>query len=274
MKSVDLPLCVLACNINVRCGDQASFDLLAAGYSAFVLPIDPDFQPALSIDVSVNDKGTGWSMSCENTAITCIDRYDLIYEFEKFITERVQLMRANLFFVHGAALSIADRCVVISGKSGCGKSSLAWFMTHNGFEYLSDELSPVNPDFLLVEPYPHALCMKNEPLTEPVLPESTLFTEGTIHVPAFELPARAVEQACPLSFLVFIDKGRHGQDLAWGRIGGAESAARLYSNGLNHLSHHGDGLPVVASIGSRVPSYLMSGGTVEERAQVVKSLFN
>lgn len=274
LNSINLSLCILRCNLNVRCGNQASFDLLTAGYSAFVVPQDPNVQTALTIDVSVDDETDGWTLACEQMAIRCIDRYDLIYEFEKFVTERLQLMRANLFFVHGAALSIADRCVVISGKSGCGKSSLAWFMTHNGFEYLSDELSPVNPDSLDVEPYPHALCMKNEPLTEPALPESTQYTEGTIHVPAFELPARALQQPCPLSFLVFIDKAGHGQGLTWRKIGNAESAARLYSNGLNHLSHRNAGLSAVASIASKVPSFLMSGGTVEERAQVVRNLFD
>ena len=57
-------------------------------------------------------------------------------------------------------------------------------------------------------------------------------------------------------------------------IGSAESAARLYSNGLNQLSHRGDGLPVAVGMASGVSSYLMSGGTVEERAQAIRDIFD
>lgn len=273
MKSFEFLLRVLGCDIVVRCGDEASSDLLRECYSAFLLPAETEFLPALSYDVSLTGHANGWTMRRDETAIHCQDSYDLIYEFEKDMTERVQLMRADLFFIHGAALSVAERCVIISGESGSGKSSLAWFMSHNGFDYLSDELSPINPAVLQVEPYPHALCLKNKPLSEPALPDSTQYTEVTLHVPAYELPIRALDRPCPLSFLIFIDGSLNGRDLVVRAIGNAESAARLYSNGLNQLSHQGDGLPVVVDIASRVSSYLMSGGTVEERAHAIRNLF-
>jgi hypothetical protein len=274
LKSFELLLQVLSCAIVVRCGDEASSDLLRECYSAFLLPADAKILPALCYDVSPVGHANEWTMRCDGTAIRCHDSYDLIYQFEKDMTERVQLLRSDLFFIHGAALSEAERCVIISGESGSGKSSLAWFMSHNGFDYLSDELAPIDPVLLQVEPYPHALCLKNKPLSEPALPDSTRYTEVTIHVPAHELPTRALERPCPLSFLVFIDASLNGQDLAFREIGCAESAARLYSNGLNQLAHQGDGLPVAASVARGVSSYLMSGGTVEERAQAIRGLFN
>ena len=274
MKSFEFSLRVLSCDIAVRCGDEASSDLLRECYSAFLLPAETEIRPALGYDVSISGHANGWILRRDEIAIRCHDSYDLIYEFEKDMTERVQLLRANLFFVHGAALAVAERCVIISGESGSGKSSLAWFMSHNGFDYLSDELAPVDPAVLHVEPYPHALCLKNKPLSEQALPDSTQYTEGTIHVPAYELPTRALDRPCPLSFLIFIDGTLNGRDLVVRAISSAESAARLYSNGLNHLSHQGDGLPVVVDMASGLPSYLMSGGTVEERAQAIRDLFD
>ena len=274
LKSCELHLRVLSCDIAVRCGDEASSDLLRECYSAFLLPKETEIGPALGYDVSISGHANGWTLRRDEIATRCHDSYDLIYEFEKDMTERVQLLRANLFFVHGAALAVAERCVIVSGASGSGKSSLAWFMSHNGIDYLSDELAPVNPTLLHVEPYPHALCLKNKPLSEPVLPESTQYTDVTIHVPAYELPTRALDRPCPLGFLIFIDATLNGRALVVRSIGSAESAARLYSNGLNHLSHRGDGLPVVVDVASAVPSYLMSGGTVEERAQAIRDLFD
>ena len=274
MNSLELQLRILKCDIAVRCRDETSSDLLRECYSAFLLPAETEFLAALAYDVSPAGNANGWKMRCEETAIHCHGSYDLIYEFEKDMTERVQLMRPDLFFIHGAALSVAERCVIISGESGSGKSSLAWFMSHNGYDYLSDELAPVDPNSLQVEPYPHALCLKDAPLSEPELPDSTRYTEVTIHVPAYELSTRATERPCPLGFLIFIDESSKGRNLTLHAIGSAESAARLYSNGLNQLSHRGDGLPVVAGMAKRVTSYLMSGGTVEERAEAIQELFD
>ena len=213
LKSFKLLLRVLSCDIAVRCGDEASSDLLRECYSAFLLPAETEFLPALVYDVSPAGHPNGWTMRCDETAIHCRDSYDLIYEFEKDMTQRVQLLRPDLFFIHGAALSVAERCVIISGASGSGKSSLAWFMSHNGFDYLSDELAPVDPAVLHVEPYPHAVCLKNEPLSEPALPDSTQYTDATIHVPAYELPTRASDRPCSLGLLIFIDASLNGQDL-------------------------------------------------------------
>ena len=274
MKSSEILLRVLSCDIAVRCADEASSDLLRECYSAFLLPADTEFLPALGYKVCLAGHANGWTMRCDETAIRCHDSYDLIYEFEKDMTERVQLLRPDLFFIHGAALSVAERCVIISGESGSGKSSLAWCMSHSGFDYLSDELAPVDPAVLHVEPYPHALVLKNTPLSEPALPASTQYTEATLHVPAYELSTRALDRPCPLSFLIFIDGSLNGRDLVVRTISSAESAARLYSNGLNQLAHRGHGLPVAVGIASGVSSYLMSGGTVEERAQAVRYLFD
>ena len=265
---------VLSRDVAVRCSDKSAITLLRECYSAFLTPGDAKSLPALAYDVSLIGHASGWMLSCGETTIECQDAYDLIYEFEKDVTKRLQLLRDDLFFVHGAALSVAERCVIISGESGSGKSSLAWCLSHRGFEYLSDELAPIDPSTLAVEPYPHALCLKAKPLCGPALPDSTQYTAASKHIPAYELPTRALDQSCPLSFLVFIDKVLNARDLVVRGIGNAESAARLYSNGLNQLSHPGEGLPIVAAIASAVPSYLMSGGTVENRAQAVRDLFD
>jgi len=265
---------VLRCDVFVHCGDKSASTLLRECYSAFLIPGEEKAGPALSYEVSPGDRSGGWMLSCGETQIPCRDSYDLLYEFEKDMTERLQLLRADLFFVHGAALARAERCVIISGESGSGKSSLAWCLSHSGFQYLSDELAPIDPSTLDIEPYPHALCLKTEPLCAPVLPASTQHTIASKHVPAYELPARAADQVCPLSFVVFIDTVLNGRELFVRRIGNAESAARLYSNGLNQLAHAGDGLPLVAAVARAVPSYLMSGGTLEERARAVRELFD
>lgn len=258
----------------MRCADEGSSRLLRECYSEFVQAAMSSGSTVLRYDISPTSDDPSWTVQCNDREMHCRNSYELIYEFEKDMTQRVQLLRTDLFFIHGAALASGERCVVISGASGSGKSSLAWCMSHSGFDYLSDELAPIDPCKLQIEPYPHALCLKNAPLSGPALPDSTLYTAATIHVPARELRTRPLDQPCPLSFLVFIDETVTGRDLVTRSISRAESAARLYANGLNQLSHPGEGLPVVASMARGMPAHRMSGGTVTERARAIQKLFD
>ena len=272
MTGFNLRLGILNCSVAVRCADELSCRFLRECYSAFLSAPDKRIRVDLAYDVTPARSSDGWTIRSAQTLINCRSSYELLYEFEKDMTQRVQLLRPDLFFVHGAALSAGDRCVVISGASGSGKSSLAWFMSYNGFEYLSDELAPVDPDSHRIQPYPHALCLKNPPLSEPELPESALHTEATIHVPAYELSARAPDRPGALALLVYIDGTGDGAAMQLHELEHAESAARLYANGLNQLAHANSGLAVVAEISRNVASYLVSGGSVEQRARGIQRL--
>jgi len=50
------------------------------------------------------------------------------------MTECVQLLRADLLLIHGAALSVAERCATASVESGSGKSPLACLMSRDGID--------------------------------------------------------------------------------------------------------------------------------------------
>lgn len=263
---------VFACDIGVHCHDRASFELLRECYSAFLGEPDSDSTSDLAYEISPSDDAGGWVLRFDGNPTNCPDSADLLYDFEKTMTMRLQILRADLFFVHAAVMSINDRCALISGASGSGKSSLAWTLSHMGFDYLSDELAPVDPARMQVEPYPHALCLKTKPVSGPSLPKSTIYTPVTMHVPAYELPNHPHERPCPIGVLVFIDHSRNGRNLEIAAISSAAASARLYSNGLNQLAHTGQGLPVATSIAANMPSYLISGGTVDERSLAIRDL--
>ena len=273
MKIFTCAFRVLGCKITVRCEDQASFDLLRECYSAFLQEPSSISRAELVCQISLSEGDDGWLLQCEDGRIHCLNTADLLYDFEKTMTLWIQRQRTELFFTHAAALSLDDRCVVISGASGSGKSTLAWSLCHQGFAYLSDELAPIHPTLMHVEPYPHALNLKNEPLAGPSLPRSTIRTNATMHVPAYELHGHSLDQPCRIGAMLFIDSSRNGFSLETRQISSAEAAARLYSNGLNQLANIGDGLPAATRIARSVPSVLVTGGTVEERGSAVQHLF-
>jgi hypothetical protein len=85
------------------------------------------------------------------------DADGLLFHLDKDLTIALQLQRADLFFLHAAVVALDDRAVVLSAPSGTGKSTLALALLENGFDYLSDELAPIDVQRLTVHPFPHAL---------------------------------------------------------------------------------------------------------------------
>lgn len=263
---------MLGCNVVVKCEDQASTKLIREAYSAFLNAPGPDLAETLRCRITRSDHNNGWDLLCETDVVQCPDTADLLYYFEKSMTLWIQSKRPELFFTHAASLSINDQCVVIVGASGSGKSSLAWSLGNLGFQYLSDELAPIHPTRMHVEPYPHALCLKTKPISGPSLPRSTIHTSATMHVPAYELMVHSIERPCQIGALVFIDSYRNGRSMELKAISSAEAGARLYANGLNQLAHIGDGLPAATRIAKSAPSISISGGTVEERSFAIRKL--
>lgn len=93
-----------------------------------------------------------------------------------------------------------------------------------------------------------------------------------MQVPAYELPNRTLERPCPVGVLIFINSSRNGRQLKMDTISSAEAAAGLYSNGLNQLAHTGYGVPVATCAARGVPSFFITGGTVEERSRAIQDL--
>ena len=61
------------------------------------------------------------------------------------ITRLNGISTTNLVF-HAAALAFADSGIILCGQSGSGKSSLAAWLTANGFQYLTDEVISLPTD--------------------------------------------------------------------------------------------------------------------------------
>ena len=102
---------------------------------------------------------------------------------EKTLTIELQRHRPELFFLHAAVVSAKGRCVVIAGESGAGKSTLCWDLCNAGFKCMSDELAPVDLDTMQVEAYPHAICLNRIVEHMPALPNETIRTDSTMHIP-------------------------------------------------------------------------------------------
>lgn len=264
-----LHLRVLEVGIRVRTPDPYSYGLLLKGYSAFLTDADlvPDLDYAV---VSLQDAGFDLLLNGELVE-SAVDEYELLYFFEKHMTMEVQKRRQDLLFMHAAALEYDGRVLLLVAPSGSGKSTTTWALLNNGCRYLSDELAPIHLDTLRVHPYPHALCLKADPPEPFGLPEETLRTSYTLHVPVEYLPGALCPQPAPLEAIFFLRYDPAVGDPAVKPISRGEAGARIYSNALNLLAHARYGLDAAVKVANHSRCFELVSSDLQKTCALIKS---
>lgn len=196
---------------------------------------------------------------------------DLLFLLEKDLTVELQKRRADCFFMHAAAVEWNGGCYLLAAESGGGKSTTTWGLVHHGFRYLSDELSAIDLETMMVLPYPHAICLKQLPPPNYPLPEVALHLGRTIHVPTSALPSSLVAAPRRLRGVFFV---KHSPDLgspAIHSVGRAEAAARIYVCALNALAHENRGLDASVRIAEHAHCFALSAGDLAQTCALIRS---
>lgn len=235
-----IQLSVLDCNIRVDCRDSRAESLIAANYGWFRRETK---EPQLHYLISRDKTSQGFVITRDGVEpVVAADDGKFLFLIEKDMTIELQKLRRDLYFLHGAAVGFAGRAFLLVAPSGGGKSTTTWGLLHQGFHYLSDELAPVSLESMEVHPYPHAICLKKKPPKPYPLPDRTLYTSRTMHVPAKFLPSEVIRGPIPLIAIFFLQQRPQSSAPAIEPISKAEAAARLFANALNPLAHKGEGL--------------------------------
>ncbi len=262
---------ILGLHIRVACPDPALREIVVLNFGAMVAA---DESPPADLEYRVSTHETQTSIAlirAGEPALAADTPGDFLYLLEKDITVELQKRRPDLFFLHSAAVDWNGECYLLAAESGSGKSTTTWGLLHHGFRYLSDELSPVDLDSMMVFPYPHALCLKQLPAADYRLPDAALRLGRTIHVPAQALPGAPVIGPRPLRGVLLV---KHCPDLrrpTMRPISSAEAGARLYVAALNALAHANRGLDAAVSIAERVPCFAVSTGDLAMTCGLIRS---
>jgi len=246
---------------------------LVGNFGAMASP-EEDSPPDMEFSVTSGETSASLSLVQRGQAAQAtVDSSDLLFLLEKQITVELQRRRADLFFLHAAAIVLRGRVCLLAAESGGGKSTTTWGMLHHGFDYLTDELSPVDTRSMRVFPYPHAICLKRQPPDSYPLPPSAMHLGRTIHIPASSLPSATVSEPRPLG-AVFLLKYQPDLPAPEVRaIGPAEAGARLYTNALNALAHTDHGLDAVARIAEHVPCFSVSSAALPPTCRQIRAAF-
>ena len=196
------------------------------------------------------------------------DEGEFLYALEVDSTIAVQRIRKDLYFLHAAVAEVDGKAYLLVAKSGGGKSTTLWGLLHHGWRYLSDELAPIDLSTMCVQAYPRALSLKRHPPAYP-LPEATLETPRTLHVPVEQLPAVSKLESCPLAAAYFVNYRPDADAPRLQPMGAAEAGARLYANALNQLAHPNAGLDAAVQIAKSIPSFSLESADLAETCALV-----
>ena len=253
-----LSFLILGQRVHVDCPDPWLRHVVTANFAAMMTAID-GVVPDLHYRIAKGTTRETISLVCQGRAIhEDADRGDLLFLLEKDITVELQRRRADLFFLHAAAVEWQGTALLLAAESGSGKSTTTWGLLHHAFQYLSDELSPVDLDTMRVFPYPHALCLKQDPPPPYALPPSAICLGRTIHLPVDSLPGPTVSGPRALGGVFLVTHRPDIRAPEMRSIGPAEASARLYVAALNALAHPNHGLHAVVRISQHVPCFALS----------------
>lgn len=80
----------------------------------------------------------------------------------KLVTDELYRRVESHFLIHGGGVCFQNKGVIVSGESGTGKTSLIVNLLTRGFQFLSDEVVPINRKTGMMEPFPRAVGLRTE----------------------------------------------------------------------------------------------------------------
>ena len=263
---------ILGVDIHVKCLDPRSAEIISKGFSELIVPATTDSSAALSYTLGKSEEHSGFMLSLKGEMKLYYESdYEFLYFFEKSVTMELQKIRNDLFVIHSAALEYKGNACLLVAESGGGKSTTAWALLHNGFNYLSDELASIDVKTMNVYPYPHALCLKKEPPEPFGFPQGTLYTSRTKHIPTEHIPAKVIDCGTRLVAIFFVkfDPDASAPDIK--SVSSAEAGARVYANTLNLLAHSRYGLDAAIEIGSKCHCFDLKTADLQATCELIKT---
>lgn len=269
---VDFALYSCDRSVAIHCGDEQSAALVRTAFGSMLVDRAPRSPVIRRYRIERTRSGKGFRVATDGKApVRLPDAGELLFFLDKSITIAVQLERPDLFFMHAAVVSLGQRAVVLPAPSGSGKSTLALALAHGGFDYLSDELAPIDARRLAVHPFPHALCLKTSPPAPYRLPTTVLRAGKRLYIAPDSLGVRTRTTPLPVAAFIFLRRGP-GKGPKARRITSGAAAAHVVANALNALAHPEAGLDVAAVLSQAAPCFQLDNTSLTGACEAVRTI--
>lgn len=204
--SGELFLQVLDTSYVVRSNDARWIDLVEVMWGPFCVPGDA----RRYVPIEIAHRAPGWVLCLPEADPRFIsDPWELAGLLEYLLIMHSIETATSVVAVHAAVLVRDDAALLLVGKSGTGKTTLALRLIEKGWEYFSDDLAVIDRSSRRVLPFPKPLKIEDAELWEGLArswsPPSWLpRPHGEFQVPAAAVSAIPLE-AVQVSRVVFLE---------------------------------------------------------------------
>ncbi len=258
----------------IHCQAVRPYDLLVLLYgsmqasSSHSLSLDN----ALNYFVDYNETSHTFHIQCpDQKHFSCEDEGDFLFQFEQHLVVALQLAQPRYLFLHSAILAFQDKGIALIAPSGSGKSTTTWGLLHEGFDYLTDEMSAIDIDTLNILAFSHAISLKKQPPAPYPLPKNSLKTSRAYNVPVTQLPKPLYQAPLSLSVILYVKYDAAISIPEIHPVSRAESCTQIYTNSLNPLSHPNDGLDAAMKLAQNTRAYTLKTGDLQNSCRHIKN---
>ncbi|MBI3151715.1 MAG: hypothetical protein HYZ21_06255 [Chloroflexi bacterium] len=182
--------------------------------------------------------------------------------------------RTSLVF-HAAALAHAGGGLILCGRSGSGKSSLAAWLAASGMQYLTDEVisCPLNGNTF--SGFPRSMVLKRGSAfiwrrwVEDANDDPQKFRDGSVWARPEMFNSATVEREALPRLLIF-PRYEKGEELQVEKISAADALFQLMQNLVNARNFPDHGMSTAARIVQQAPAFRMTYSDIETATQWIK----
>jgi hypothetical protein len=190
----------------------------------------------------------------------------LLWEINRLVFERTG-QRVHL---HGAALARDGQALVLAGASRAGKSTLAAWLTHRGWGFLTDETALVDPETFTVAPFWRPIGVRRPGPLDSILPDEQPGGQDVL-VPASTIGTLA--SAAPLAAIAFPCRARNEQ-AALSRLSPATTLVELTQHFPGLLAGGRAGFRRLARLVEVVPGYTLRYHDLDDAERTLRTLLD
>lgn len=171
---------------------------------------------------------------------------------------------------HAAALTNANDAIIFCGKSGSGKSSLAAWLTADGFQYLTDEVIEMPLQERLIYGLTRSIVLKRDSsfIWQRRLPDKesqgfTTFEDGSAWIDPVLFHSKAIIDVALPRVIVFPQYSPEAP-LHTTKLTCAETLFRLLQTLVNARNLPGHGMEATTQLAQQVTAYALTYSDIEE----------
>ncbi len=206
-------------------------------------------------------QGAPWATASDLTEQSAADH--ATYE----VIMHLRYANAGLLWLHAACAARGSRAVVFAGNRGSGKSTLAALLPSMGWQYLSDDVTPVEMPSLSAVPFPETPSMRLGGPAHLDEPEVLLLTKATVELSVTQI-AQAPVGIAALVFPTYVA----GADTAMERLGAGRAAAALLQQCLDLPNHEKETVECVGRLLTQAPAWRITYSAAHEAARLVDAM--